>query len=468
MFVYPYPLIPNPACYNHIVPKQYYIKTYGCQMNVNDSEILAGILEREGYTPAEKMEEADLILVNTCSIRAGAENKGLWFAHSIKSLKEKNPNLIIGLCGCVAQQEKETILKKMPFVDLVMGPQGIDEFAGLLKEVANSSTSLGVNSLQLTASCFKEQTSASRNLPAKRAKSSRAYVSITFGCDNYCSYCVVPYVRGREVSRSMDEILNEIKALDKTIHKEVILLGQNVNSWKVENRQLKIENRLPELLREVSAIAEVAWINFMTSHPKDLSDDILAAMAEFPKVNHYLHLPVQSGSSKILKAMNRKYDREYYLKLIEKIYQKIPDITLTTDIIVGFPGETEADFEDSLSIIRQANFDSVNTLMFSPRPQTAAAQMTDQIDEPTKNARLQKMMTVVENQSLAKNQLLVGKTLDVLVDGLANNGRLAGRTRGNKIVYFDGSSDLQYQIVQVCINSAKSWGLEGGDGIDVG
>ncbi|MDI6732067.1 MAG: tRNA (N6-isopentenyl adenosine(37)-C2)-methylthiotransferase MiaB [Candidatus Margulisbacteria bacterium] len=441
------------------MPKQYYIKTYGCQMNVNDSEILAGILEREGYVPAEKMGKADLILVNTCSIRAGAENKGLWFAHSIKSLKEKNPNLIIGLCGCVAQQEKENILKKMPFVDLVMGPQGIDEFAGLLKQIETT------NDLRLTTNdkgyvtYFKEQACSTRKLPVKRAKSPRTYVSITFGCDNYCSYCVVPYVRGREVSRPMDEILAEIKALDKTIHKEVILLGQNVNAWV---------GGLANLLREVSAIAGVEWINFMTSHPKDLSDEIIAAMAELPQINHYLHLPVQSGSSKILKAMNRKYDRDYYLKLVEKIYSKIPDITLTSDLIVGFPGETEQDFKDSLSIIRHANFDSVNTLMFSPRPQTAAAALPDQIDGPTKNARLLAMMEVVENQALAKNQQLVGKTLDALVEGPAKDGRLSGRTRGNKIVYFDAPLELLYQIKPVKITSAKSWVLEGSISSGVG
>jgi tRNA-2-methylthio-N6-dimethylallyladenosine synthase len=478
---------------------RYFIKTFGCQMNVNDSEILAGILEQNGYRPAAEPASADIILVNTCTIRQKAENKAYTFLYEVNKLKKSNPNIIIGLCGCVAQKESasggKALLKKLPFVDLVMGPQGIEEFANFLIQLAGRP---GATRRPITY--FAEPCLPRRAHPTKRAPSPRAYINIMYGCNNYCSYCVVPYVRGREVCRPMKDILAEIRALDKSIYQEVILLGQNVNSWRegVENSTVDakatIENStaahkisqdkghrgvktLADLLREVSKIDGVEWISFMTSHPKDLSDEIIDAVAELPKVNKYIHLPIQSGSTKILKAMNRHYTRTDYLKLVKKIYAKIPNCGLTSDIIVGFPGETEKDFEDSLDMVRRANFDSVITAAYSVRPGTAAANLPHQIAPAVKKARLQKIMEVVEEVAYQKNQQLVGKIVDVLVEGEAKGFkvqgsrfkvwktpgtvRLAGRTRANKIVYFYGPKKLIYQGVPVKITAAKSWVVEG-------
>ncbi|MBU1955467.1 MAG: tRNA (N6-isopentenyl adenosine(37)-C2)-methylthiotransferase MiaB, partial [Candidatus Margulisbacteria bacterium] len=419
---------------------------FGCQMNVNDSEILAGILEDNGYALAEVPQKADIILVNTCSIRQKAEDRAYTFLRELKKLKKTNPDLIIGICGCVPQREKENIVKQLPFVDLVMGPQCVDDFSNILQEIEpNKETQF-----------YIEEKGRPRKIhPTKRAKSPRAYINIMYGCNNYCSYCIVPYVRGREVFRPSKDIMEEIKKLDKSIHKEVILLGQNVNSWSEGDKTFS------DLLREVHKAPGVEWISFMTSHPKDMTDEIIETVAKLPKLNNHIHLPVQSGSTKIMKAMNRKYDRDYYLKLIEKIYKKIPEATVTSDIIVGFPGETGKDFKDSLSMIRQANFDSVITAAYSIRPGTKAAAMKGQIETSVKKERLQKIMQVVQDVAYQKNQKLVGKTMDLLVEGPAQKGKLSGRTRGSKIVYFDGSKNLICQIIPMKITSAKSWVLEG-------
>jgi len=428
-------------------------------MNVNDSEILAGILEDNGFAPAATPEKADIILVNTCTIRQKAENRAYTFLYEVNKLKKANPNLIIGLCGCVAQKEKENLIEKLPFVDLVMGPQGIEEFASFLIQL----TARAGYGRPTPITYFAEPCLPRRRHPVKRAKSPRAFINIMYGCNNFCSYCVVPYVRGREVCRPMKDILAEIRALDKSIYKEVILLGQNVNSWR-EGVEKSTVHYLADLLREVSKIDGVEWISFMTSHPKDLSDDIIDAVATLPKVNKYIHLPIQSGSTKILKAMNRHYTRADYLRLVKKIYAKMPAAGLTSDIIVGFPGETEKDFNDSLDMIRRANFDSVITAAYSIRPGTAAATLPRQIAPEVKKARLQKIMQVVEEVAFQKNQRLVGETVEVLVEGRAKDDRLCGRTRTNKIVYFIGPKKLLDQIVPVKITSAKSWVVEGQSG----
>ena len=416
-------------------------------MNINDSEILAGLLESVGYTAAATYTEADLVLVNTCTIRQKAEDKALGFAYRLRKLKEKNPNLIVGLCGCVAQQQKEKLLKQLPFVDLVMGPQGIDEFLNLLKEIEVKNEPIGF----FTETCEHRQ-----NTPAKRPHKPRAYINIMYGCNNYCAYCIVPYVRGREVYRPIDDIIAEIESLDHSIHKDIVLLGQNVNSWKQGDKDLA------DLLAEVHKIAGVEWLSFMTSHPKDMSDKIIAAVASLPKVNNYIHLPIQSGSSKILAAMHRGYDRDYYLRLVEKIRTKIPNVTLTTDLIVGFPGETEADFNESIDLIKQVQFDSVITGAYSIRPGTKAATMPGQLEPDLIKSRLQTVMKVVDSTALSNNEKLVNQTLPVLVEGKDKQGRLAARTRGNKIVYFESQKNiLPGKIVSVRIKRAQSWILEG-------
>ena len=426
---------------------KYYIKTYGCQMNVNDSEILSGILETKGYQETNDYRSADLVLVNTCAIRQKAEDKAYGFLGDLKGLKKEKPDLIIGICGCIPQHEKEKILKKLPFVDLVMGPSGIEEFGNLLSEVETKKE---------TITFFGDDCIPRGIHPSKRAKIPRAYINIMYGCNNYCSYCIVPYVRGREICRPVKDIIDEIKTLDKSIYKEVFLLGQNVNSWQGDRGE-----KFSDLLKIVHELQQIKWLSFMTSHPKDFTDDIIDAVANSPKINHYIHLPIQSGSSKILAAMNRKYDRDYYLRVVDKIYSKIPDVALTSDIIVGFPGETDQDFQDSLDIIKKAEFDSVNTLVYSIRPDTKAAAMDNQIDDKIKKERLQGIMRIVSDMAFEKNQKLVNKTVDVLVEGEAKDGRLSGRTRGSKVVYFEGKKELLFQIVPVEIKSAKSWVLEG-------
>ena len=416
-------------------------------MNVSDSEILAGILEQNDYKEVKDYNLADVILVNTCSIRQKAEHKAYAFLHEVKKLKKKNPELVIGICGCVAEQEKERLVKKLPFVDLVMGPQGIDEFASLLRRIVERKETISF----FGDSCLMRQVQ-----PAKRAKIPRAYINIMYGCDNFCAYCIVPHVRGREICRPEKDVLKEIKELDKSLHKEVVLLGQNVNSWEGDKYK-----DLAELLHAVHDVEGVEWISFLTSHPKDMTVDIIDAVANLPKVNPYIHLPIQSGSSRILKKMNRKYNRSYYLRLVDKIYKRIPDVTLTSDIIVGFPGETDSDFAHSLQMVQKARFDSVITAAYSIRPETEAAKMKKQIPDSVKKERLQLLMKLVEDVAFDKNQKLLGRNLDVLVEGRAKNGKLAGRTRGSKIVYFEGPQELVHQIVPVDITSAKSWVLEG-------
>jgi len=424
---------------------RYYIKTYGCQMNVNDSEVLAGMLESMGYSEAENPEDADVILVNTCTVRQRAEDKAYTFIYDLRKLKVENSELIVGICGCLPQQEKEGLFKKFPFVDFVLGPASIHELGSL---IVNHKSKIGM----LIETCNPE----TRNLPQARKPSTTAYISITYGCDNYCSFCIVPYVRGREVSRSKEDILREINGLDKSLFKEVVLLGQNVNSYK---------NGLAGLLRAVSdleprrsvagSIDQIERIRFLTSHPRDMTDDIIQAVRELPKVCEYFHLPLQSGDDEILKKMNRGYTIHYYICLVDRIRKAIPEAAITSDVVVGFPGETDKKFKNTLKAIENLELDSVNTAAYSDRRFTAASKMADKIPDDVKSERLQEVMRVVEDVAFRKNQNLVGKTVEILVDSPGT-----GRTRTNKIVKFDGGPSQIGKLVNVKIKSAKSWVLQ--------
>jgi tRNA-2-methylthio-N6-dimethylallyladenosine synthase len=420
------------------MPK-YFIKTYGCQMNVNDSERLSGLLEYAGFEPLgaiditdannKKYSDLGVVLVNTCSVREAAENKGIGFLSQLGPFKEKNKKLIVGLCGCVAGHKAEEIKKRFPFVDIIFGPGDIARFAELLK-IKNA-----------------EQA-------PKRGKGPTAWITIMEGCDNFCSYCIVPYARGRERSRPVHDIMNEIEDLDKKVYKEVVLLGQNVNSYKYQNIGLA------ELLRETSGIDGIERIRFLTSHPRDMSDEIIAAVKELPKVCEYFHLPLQSGNDRVLKLMNRGYTAEQYRGLVQKIRREIPDATITSDAIVGFPGETDAEFKDTCRLIKELELDIVNTFSYSERSGTPAAKMTDHLPDKIKQARLSALMGVVEASALKRNKLLSGRTLEILVER-EKAGKASGRTRGNKLVKFSGNKGLIGKIINVRITRVGPFVLEG-------
>ena len=421
-------------------------------MNVNDTEILAGMLESEGYEAAKDIRVSGdqgaresgyqdirdgIILVNTCCVRESAENKAFGFISSLKPIKAQNPDLIVAVCGCIPKEVHIDLKKKFPFVDLIFGPD----------EKHKLSEFLGLNGCEIKP---------------KREKSVTAYVTIIEGCNNFCSFCIVPYVRGRERSRPAHEIIEEIKELDKSVFKEVVLLGQNVNSYQglaarpacrqAGGQLLGIAN----LLQQVHEIDGIERIRFLTSHPRDMSDDIIDAVKDLPKVCEYFHLPLQSGDDEILKAMNRGYTSDYYRRLVERIRNKIPDATVTSDAIAGFPGETEEQFKNTLKLIKELELDLVNTAAYSIRPGTAALKLPGQLPENTKKERLKELMAIVEAAALKRNKGLIGKTLEVLVN---ENG--VGRTRGNKVVKFRSKEDLTGQLINVKVTDAGSWVLAG-------
>ncbi len=415
-------------------------------MNKNDSEVLAGVLESIGYKEAVKAEDAGVILVNTCTVRQKAENKAYGFVYGLKELKQQKPDLKIGICGCLPQQEKNNLLTKFPFVDFLLSPGSLHELESL---IVNRKSKTGV----FIETCNPEL----RNLPQTRKPSTVAYISIMYGCDNYCSFCIVPYVRGREVSRPKEDIIREIEELDKDVFKEIVLLGQNVNSYgKRGTGSGERGAGLARLLEDIHKIDGIKRIRFLTSHPRDMTDDIIQAVKELPKVCEYFHLPIQSGDDEILKKMNRGYDLDYYRRLVEKIRDKIPEASITSDVVVGFPGETDKQFENTLKAIKELEFDLVNTAAYSDRPYTAASKMKDKLPDNVKAERLQEVMKVVEEMAFAKNQKLVEKTVEILVDEPN-----IGRTRTNKVVKFSGDKSLVGKLMNVKIKCAKSWVLEG-------
>lgn len=419
--------------------KNYFIKTYGCQMNENDSEIMSGILESKGFRPAKDIGSADIIIANTCSVRDGAERKAKGFIADLVHLKKKNKELLVGITGCMAERMGEDLLKKYKFVDFVLGPNMEME----LEDIIDGRSRPGGTKLSCTGDSpvFKDPS------VAKRGHAVNAWITIMEGCDNFCSYCIVPYVRGREKSRPVDEILKEIESLDKNVFKEVTLLGQNVNSYSFG---------LAGLLKKAAKIDGVHRVKFMTSHPKDMSDEIIEAVAENEKICEYFHLPLQSGDDAVLKAMNRGYNMAYYRSLIKKIRDRIPAAAITSDVITGFPGETDEQFQNTLRNIEELEFDTVNTLAFDPRPGTKASEMNGRLPKEVVSKRLQTLMRTVERITHKKNQSLLGSEHKILVED-----RGIGRTRTNKIVKFSNKSIDQGSFVNIRITSAKSWVLQG-------
>ncbi len=418
--------------------RRYFIKTYGCQMNKGDSARLAGILEASGYTECQNDIDADIILINTCVVRKNAEDKAAWYIQSAKFHQKKRPNMIIGVCGCIVTEPGRNMAKDFPHVDVFIPPgqpEMLAEFLGF--EKAES----------------REQKAELRG----KGDGITYWLPIMEGCDNFCSYCIVPYVRGREKSRPVDEILEEIGKIDFNQYKEIYLLGQNVNSYKFG---------FAELLRKISFFIThyalpVTRIRFMSSHPKDMSQEIIDTVAELPQVCEYFHLPIQHGDDEILKLMNRGYTVDDYRKIVEKIRARMPEAAITSDIIVGYPGETDKQFNNSLSVIRKFAFDAVNTAIYSVRPGTAASKLIDDVPDSVKQDRLQQIMEVVDEVVLARNEKLVGTGQGLLVESF-EDGYYKGRTRTNKIVKFASSRNgLIGKLVDVKIKSAQSWILEG-------
>ena len=432
-------------------PQSYHVVTYGCQMNAHDSEKLAGLLREMGMTEAPTREEADLVLFNTCCVRDNAERRALGNVTWLKELKRDKPELLIGVCGCMIQQPgmAEKILKQYKFIDLAFGTANLHRLPQLLYEELTTH--------RRVVEVDQGEDVIAEGLPVKRLRPDHAYITIMYGCDNFCSYCIVPYVRGRERSRDMDAIVREAEELYRGGVKEIMLLGQNVNSY---GKGLPGEPTFAQLLRRLDAIG-IPRIRFMTSHPKDLSDELIAAMGECKHVCPQFHLPVQSGSDEILKAMNRHYDRASYLDKVEKLRRAVPGIGLTTDIIVGFPGETEAQFEDTLSLVRQVGYDSAFTFIYSPRPGTKAAKMTDQVPADVAQARLERLLKAQEAAQAEVQKRFLGIEEEVESLSRRSDKAVSGKGLHGVSVTFPGTEADIGQIVRVRITECANNTLRG-------
>lgn len=430
--------------------KRYHIVTYGCQMNAHDSETIAGMLEQMGMTEAAAREDADFVLYNTCCVRENAERRALGNVGWLKELKKVKPELIVGVCGCMVQQDgmAQKLIKRYPFVDIAFGTHNLHELPGMFKKL--------LDSRERVVSVLDTDGIIAEGLPVKRAGGLMAYVTIMYGCDNFCSYCIVPYVRGRERSRLPEDILREVEQLKTEGVKEIMLLGQNVNSYAGGGIDFA------ELLRRVDDIG-IERVRFMTSHPKDLSDRLIDVMANSKHICHQLHLPVQHGSNRVLSAMNRCYTREHYLGVVKRLRDAMPDIGLTTDMIVGFPGETEEDFNQTIDLVRQVRYDSAYTFIYSPRQGTVAAEMPNQVDEETAKRRIHELIAVQEQITAETYAAQVGHVENVLCEGVSarSERQITGRTQRGITVNFDGSADMVGSVVPVMITGAGHNTLKG-------
>ena len=433
--------------------KKYYLRTYGCQANERDSETLAGILEEMAFTPCDNPEDADFILLNTCAIRKNAEDKVLGELGSLKRLKREKPDIVFGLCGCMAQEEEivKTLLEKYRHVDLIFGAHNIHRLPELLNKVMMN----GKRSVEV----LSKEGDVIENLPVRRFGKHKAWVNIMYGCDKFCTYCIVPYTRGKERSRTMEDVLDEIRTLKQEGFKEVTLLGQNVNSY---GKDLHIEGGFAKLLEETAKIG-IERIRFTTSHPWDFSDEMVDVIAQYDNIMPFIHLPVQSGDSDVLKLMGRRYSIEQYKTLFHKIEEKIPGCAISTDIIVGFPNETKEQFQHTLDLVDECKFDNAFTFIYSPREGTPAARMEDNIPLEEKQERLQQLNERWNKYALEKNLAYIGKTVKVLVDGPSKKNKdiYSGYTDTNKLVNFVRKDAEPGDIVEVKITDAKTFSLDG-------
>lgn len=453
--------------------KSYFLHTYGCQLNENDGEKIAGILEATGYKPAKTLKEADFIVLNTCSVREHADERLFGNLGAIKHLRQQRPDLMVALCGCMMMQPGHVsrVTRYFSFVDLIFGPQDIHRLPEMLyQRLISGQKQYDVGQEDVLA----------EGLPIRRERRFRALCSIMYGCNNFCTYCIVPYTRGRERSRMPEDILNELRGLADSGYREVMLLGQNVNSYGKDIQDARVRIDFADLL---AAVADLGFyrIRFLTSHPKDITEKLLSVMAEHESIERHLHLPLQSGSNRILERMNRQYTREQYLQIVQRARRLMPDLFISTDLIVGFPGETEKDFEDTLDVMREARFESAFTFLFSKRTGTPAAEMPDQIDEEVMKARFARLVELQNKLSLEANKRFEGRWVDVLVEGpsLKEDKVISGRTSQNQLVNFtvpdlqllpaellspEGcirKNALEGHLVKVRITEAKTFSLVG-------
>lgn len=430
-------------------PLTFCVTTFGCQMNARDSEKLRGILEKIGYVEAEE-EKADFVIYNTCTVRENANTRVYGRLGQLKPRKKKNPHMMIGLCGCMMQEPEvvEKLKKSYNFIDIIFGTHNIFKFAELIVTRFESE--------RMVIDIWKDTDMIVEDLPNERKYFFKSGVNIMFGCNNFCSYCIVPYVRGRERSRKPEAIIREIERLVADGVVEVMLLGQNVNSY---GKTLDTPITFAQLLREIEKIEGLERIRFMTSHPKDLSDELIEVMGQSKKICKHLHLPVQSGSSRILKEMNRRYTKEQYLTLVEKIRKAVPDISLTTDIIVGFPGETEEDFQETLDVVRKVRYDSAFTFIYSKRTGTPAAVMEDQVPEDVIKDRFDRLLSKVQTIASEVCSVHEGTTQTVLVESVSDHdsSMVTGRLSNNLLVHFEGSQELIGQLVDVHLTECKGF-----------
>lgn len=434
--------------------KKYFIQTFGCQMNEHDSEVMAGLMDEIFYIPTDDFKDADFILLNTCCIREKAESKVLSLLGELKKLKAKKPSLIIGVCGCMIQQKNivPKILHACPHVSLLFGTNTINKLPEYLQTIERTGEPI--------FEIIEEDSNADMKLPAHRQFPFKAYVNIMYGCNNFCTYCIVPYVRGRERSRKKEDIVQEVRELVADGATEIMLLGQNVDSY---GNDFEEPISFASLLKEVDEVPGIERIRFMTSHPKDFSLELIDVIKNSKHICHSLHLPVQSGSNNVLKRMNRKYTREHYLDIVKHIRESIPDVALTTDIIVGFPGETEEDFLETVDLVETVGFDNAFSFVYSKRPGTAAATFEDQIPLAEQKERLQRLNDVLSKWSYTRNKEYDGKFVKVLVEGISKNddNMLNGRTDTGKTVIFPGDTNLVGKFVNVQITTTQTWILKG-------
>lgn len=433
--------------------KTYYIFNYGCQMNASDTEHYAGQLEELGYMPAEDFHAADVIIVNTCCVRESAEKKIAGKIGELKNVKTKNPEVVICVAGCMAQKDGEKLLKKHPQVDLLLGTAYVNDFKNILTDYLADRKGALYTDLTIHQSEFEGK--------MVRQSPFSAWIPIMYGCNNFCTYCIVPYVRGRERSRAIENIVAEIEQAVKEGYKEFTLLGQNVNSY---GKDFGEKDAFAKLLRRVNEIEGVERVRYMTSHPRDMNEEVIKAVAECEHVCENFHVPFQAGSDEILRKMNRGYTREKYLELIKMIRSYVPDAAITTDIIVGFPGETEQDFEDTLALVQEVGFDAAFTFIYSKRSGTPAAKMEGQVPLDVKKDRLNRLMEVQNLSSLHRNEEMLGKVVEVLAEGPSRNPAVwTGRTRTNKIVLWpvEGKMYQPGDKVMVKVDTAQTWLVKG-------
>ncbi|REE94502.1 tRNA-2-methylthio-N6-dimethylallyladenosine synthase [Paenibacillus taihuensis] len=429
--------------------KLYHITTYGCQMNEHDTEVMKGMFEEMGYRATADRNQADVILLNTCAIRENAEDKVFGELGHLKHLKLEKPNLILGVCGCMSQEETvvSRIMQRHSFVDLIFGTHNIHRLPYLLQDALFSK--------EMVVEVWSKEGDIIENLPKKR-EGMRGWVNIMYGCDKFCTYCIVPYTRGKERSRRPEDVIAEVRELARQGFKEITLLGQNVNAYGKDFED--ITYRFGDLMADMSKI-DIPRIRFMTSHPRDFDDHLIEVLGTRGNLVEHIHLPVQSGSTEVLKRMSRKYTREMFLELVRKIKRAIPDVVLTSDIIVGFPGETDEQFEETLSLVREVGFSLAYTFIYSPREGTPAADMEDNIPLDVKKARLARLNELIGELSRESNELLLGQVIEVLVEGQSKNNAnvLSGRTRTNKLVHMEGPAEWIGQFIDAQVTEATTW-----------